>query len=206
MAAGCQRGSAQGRGTREQVAPSSTPSRVRRRRRARRLLQRPLRPYAGLSWACDCARRRPRGPLQQELGDLERVERGALDEVVAGEEEDESVAPAWSGRIRPTSTSSLCAAARGLASRRDGRSERLTAASPPAPARAVPRIDPDGLGMADEDGYAYGCRAERQVGQLEDLARLGADLRLLPRSRRPPRSSRTRGRAPRRLGPQLLHP
>ena len=40
-------------------------------------------------------------------------------------------------------------------------------------------LDPHRLGVADEHRHADGRRADRQLGQLEDLARLGAELRLL---------------------------
>ena len=40
-------------------------------------------------------------------------------------------------------------------------------------------LDPDRLGVADGDGHAHAGRAERQLRELEDLARLLAELRLL---------------------------
>ena len=40
-------------------------------------------------------------------------------------------------------------------------------------------LDPDRLGVADHDRHAHARRLDRQLGQLHDLLRLGAELRLL---------------------------
>src|SRR5579875_2844667 len=150
---------------------------------------------------------RPRG-LQQELGDLDRVQRRALDEVVAGEEEHEAVAAGG-----PVGTDAadedvlrLRRGARGRGldephARRGGeklrrafRLERLLG------------LDPDRLGVADEDGDAHGRGAHGQAGQVEDLAGLGADLRLLFGLVVLPGPVEPEVVALRRLGAQPLHP
>ena len=85
-----------------------------------------------------------------------------------------------SRRMRPTSTSSMPAALPG-----EGSSSSLTDGAAPSSALRLRRrerllgLDPDGLGVADHDRDAHARRLDRQLGQLHDLARLGAELRLL---------------------------
>ena len=83
-------------------------------------------------------------------------------------------------RIRPTSTSSRPAAPPGVGN--------CSSVIPGAPARIdgrllgrerLARLEPDRLRVADEHGHAHARGAHRQRGQLEDLARLLAQLLLL---------------------------
>ena len=67
----------------------------------------------------------------------------------------------------------------------EGKSSTRTDGAPASSSRArsgeqlVLGLDPDRLGVADHDRHADARRLDRQVGQLHDLARLGAELRLL---------------------------
>ena len=118
---------------------------------------------------------------------------------------------ARSGRMRPTSTSSVCAAARGVGTsttlhRRGRAQQRLGLRG----GERLLRLEPDGLRVADEHGHAHGRRADRQLGQLEDLARLRAELRLLVRLVAVPvpvhRRGRARPAAPRAAPPSAARP
>ena len=89
-----------------------------------------------------------------------------------------SVVVSW--RIRPTRTSSMpCGLARGRElvelHRRGGLEQRAGALG----GERLLGLDPDRLGVADHDRHADARGLDRQVGQLHDLAGLGAELRLL---------------------------
>src|SRR6187200_2423840 len=122
---------------------------------------------------------------EQHLGDLDRVQRRSLSQVVAREEEREAVDRALvladpphehlvdaggvlrGGELRQPQH----AHARSLTQDRVGILRR----------QGLLELDPDRLGVAHEHGHAHAGGADREVGQLEDLARLRAKLRLLVR-------------------------
>ena len=85
-----------------------------------------------------------------------------------------------SRRMRPTSTSSTPAALPGdgnsSSPHRRRRGEQLARA---LGSEVVLELDPDRLGVADHHRHAHAGRLDRQLGQLHDLARLVAQLRLL---------------------------
>ena len=88
--------------------------------------------------------------------------------------------PSRSRRIRPISTSSTPAASPGVGNSLEADARRR----PEQLRRLLGRerldgLDPHGLGVSDHDRHADARRRDRQVGELEDLPRLGAELRLL---------------------------
>ena len=116
---------------------------------------------------------------------------------------------ASSARMRPTSTSSPPAASRGVGNsgrREDAHARRLLEDLGRLGRRErLLELHPDRLGMADEHRHADARGADREVGQLEDLAGLGPELRLLVGFVALPRPVHDEVVPPRRLGPELLH-
>src|SRR5581483_3254958 len=148
------------------------------------------------------------GGLEEELRDLDRVQRGALDEVVAREEEHEAAVLARPVGADPPDEHILGLGGRARARRLDdpyarrGGEQRLRQLRRERPVR----LDPDRLRMADEHRHAHRRRADRQLRQLEDLARLGADLRLLVGLVALPVPVEPEVVLVGRLGAELLHP
>ena len=127
----------------------------------------------------------------EHLGDLDRVRRRALAQVVRHDPEGEpavvrrSTGPGAPGRRTPRPAGGR----RSRAGRRwpPGRPGRRR---PSTPANSVARLggrdrlaglDVDGLGVADEHRHADGRARDAQVRQVEDLAALRDDLPLLLR-------------------------
>ena len=125
-------------------------------------------------------RRLPLGRRVQKLGDLDRVQRGALAEVVAREEEGQA---ALDGRVAADPADEDVVDPGGLAG--DGNSSRRTdgAAASSSCARAAESrllgLEPDRLGVADHHRHAHAGRLDRELRELHDLPRLRAELRLL---------------------------
>src|SRR5438270_3975948 len=120
-------------------------------------------------------------PGEHELGDLDRVQRRTLPEVVARQEERETVSVARA--VRPDPAHQHLVLACCLPGRGDvlePQAPRLREQLLRVPGRErLERLDPDRLGVPDQDRNAHAGRADGQLRQLEDLARLLADLGLL---------------------------
>ena len=125
---------------------------------------------------------------RDELGDLGRVQRGALAQVVAADEQVERVreverpgaaARRRSGRCRRRRPASGTRLAVGVVESTTPRAPR------PAPARASSTLDRvcedrvHGERVRRDDRHPHAGRRHLQVGDAEDLARLVADLQLL---------------------------
>ena len=90
---------------------------------------------------------------------------------VAADAADEHLVLAGGGRRRRERREVEDADARGVAEDLRGLLRRESAL----------QLDPDRLRVPDHHRHADTRRGDRQVGQLEDLPRLGAELRLLVR-------------------------
>ncbi len=127
-----------------------------------------------------CDQAAARCSREEQLGDLDRVQSRALAEVVADDEEGESVRHR---RVLPDPADEDVVAACGPAGRRE-----LLQPDPRRRAEQLRRLlrrerllglDPHRLGVPHEHGDADAGRADREVGQLEDLLGLLAELLLL---------------------------
>ena len=131
------------------------------------------------------ARTQPRS--HQELGELDRVGRGALAQVVADDPEREP-AVVGDARVLADAADVDLVGAGGLGRERVGRGRRVVldhdagdrGEQRPGAVRRdrLARLDVDGLAVGHEDRDADGRRADAQVRQVEDLAALGDDLPL----------------------------
>src|SRR5207248_4244588 len=104
--------------------------------------------------------------LEQELGDLQRVERRALDEVVTREEEDETV-PVRGAVEADAADEYVLGLSRRSGGRQLGEAHARGAGEHRLRVLGLERLlglDPDRLRMSDEDRDADGRRAERQLG------------------------------------------
>ena len=117
---------------------------------------------------------------KDELGDLDRVERRALAQVVAGEEEHEAVLRRLIGAdatdvhlVRPDGVP-VC---RNRLDPKAGRPAQEPLGIGGRERRL--RLDPHRLRVTHDDGHPHARRAHREIGELEDLARLLAELDLL---------------------------
>src|SRR5579884_3006954 len=123
-----------------------------------------------------------RGSLarEQELGDLDRVQRRALAQVVAREEEREAV---LDRRVAADPADEHLVDAGRLARRGEvldaHRRRRCEQLARPLRRERLLGLEPDRLGVPDEDRHTDAGRLDPQLRQLHDLARLGAELRLL---------------------------
>src|SRR5581483_1659147 len=118
-----------------------------------------------------------RGSLarEQELGDLDRVQRRALAQVVAREEEREAV---LDRRVAADPADEHLVDAGRLARRGEvldaHRRRRCEQLARPLRRERLLGLEPDRLGVPDEDRHTDAGRLDRQLRQLHDLARLGA--------------------------------
>ena len=123
---------------------------------------------------------------QEELCDLDRVERGALAQVVARHEQAETVGTVSSRRRRPTKDGSRPAACSGV-----GRSASTTPGAPASTSRAASTVTgPANSALIASEWPVYtGTRTHvaetASSRQLEDLAGLVAELLLLVGLARP---------------------
>ena len=117
---------------------------------------------------------------QEQLRDLDRVQRRALAQVVAGDEEREAV---LDRRVLADPADEHVVAARGAARRRELLERDARRAGEDRGrllgGERLAGLEPDRLRVADQHGDAHARRAHRQRRQLEDLARLLAQLLLL---------------------------
>src|SRR5206468_1812653 len=113
--------------------------------------------------------------VEHQLGDLDRVQRGTLVQVVAGEEEREAVLRRAVGA--DASDEHLIGLRRVLRRRNvDDLDRRRVAQESGRLVRAERTLefDPHRLGVAHEHRHADGRRADGQLRELHDLARLRA--------------------------------
>ena len=117
---------------------------------------------------------------RDQLRDLDGVQRGALAQVVVGDEQRQPVLTVSSARIRPTKDGSWPAACSGV-----GTSESSTPGASASSSRARCRGDRPGEAgvdlerVAGEDRHADAGAGDLQLRDLQDLAALVAELLLL---------------------------